>query len=200
MASVEGESPNSEEPSAGKEEVLLSGSRPLDLDAMEETIAASLGEPVAAEGVEEEVKAEEEGETTTEQTEGEGPAEEEGGEEEEGEEQAPQEPSQMPAFMEWAAAIGVPLILLVLALLHLFSFTTAIYLIAVGFIPFGLWKYRDAVDVYSLLLACALAAVTTAVYFMCLEMGRYRFDLRAREAKQRVSMSQPPLPVWRQFS
>jgi hypothetical protein len=120
---------------------------------------------------------------------------------EEGEEErAVKEPFKLPPYMEYAAAAGVAVILVVLAVLGLFSVPTAIYLIALAAIPYGLWKGRQMLDVYVLLLACALAAVLTAVYFMCLEIGRYRYDIKAREAKQRVVMSEPPLPIWRQLS
>ena len=222
MANVDGKSPDSEklkasakvpppaepveEPaskpatksSAGEDEGIFSGGSLANLTNMDETIAASLREPVATESAQAEQK---EGEHAAEQTaeEGEteeGPTEAEAPEKKEQEEEEGQEkePSQSPMYLEWGIVIFVPLILLVLAVLHLFSFPTAVYLIALAGIPYGLWKGRQMLDVYTLFLACALAAILTAAYVMWLEIARYHYDLRAGEAKQRVSMSQPSAP------
>ena len=208
MAKVEGEGPNSEElkrhadepapadlaaeplpepmagPPAPEDESAAATDLPEELAATEEAFAAPPGEPTEAEGVQAETEEAAEGE-------------EEEAEEEEGEEEE-KEPSKLPLYLEWAGVIGIPLIILGLALLYTVcfsqafnAFSTAIYLIALGFIPYGIWKGRETPDVFTLFLACALAAVLTAAYCMWLEMGRYDLDIRARGAKQRVGMSQP---------
>lgn len=93
-------------------------------------------------------------------------------------------------YIELAVAIGVPVILLAIAGLHLLYVSTAIYLIAVGFVPYGLWKGRETSTIYTVVLGCALIAVMTAIYFMWVEFGRYEFDVKARDGKRRAGVSQ----------
>ena len=90
-----------------------------------------------------------------------------------------------------AVAIGLPVIVLGLALFGFVYFSTAIYIIAMGFIPLALWMGRKTNTVYVVFLACVLAAVLTAVYCLWIEIGRYKFDVKAQEAKQRGVMAQP---------
>jgi hypothetical protein len=104
-------------------------------------------------------------------------------------------PSKLPLYLELAGAIGIPLLLLVLAWLQVLNFSTALYVIAVGFIPYGIWKDRKTSTVYTVILACALAAVLTAVFCMWLEWGRYQFDVKARGAKQQVRAPQSLQPA-----
>ena len=108
---------------------------------------------------------------------------------------AEKKPSKLPLYLELAGAIGIPLLLLVLAWLQVLNFSTALYIIAVGFIPYGIWKDRETSTVYTVILACALAAVLTAVYCLWMEWGRYQFDVKARGAKQQVRASQPLQPA-----
>jgi hypothetical protein len=97
-----------------------------------------------------------------------------------------------------AAAIGLPVICLALAVLQIMLFSTAFYLIGLGYIPMVLWLGRKTSTLYTVFLGCILAALMTAVYFFWIELGRYGFDSKAREAKQRrVSMT---LPIDRDFA
>ena len=86
-----------------------------------------------------------------------------------------------------AVAVGLPVILLGLAVVNFVFFSTAIYLVAMGYTFLGLWIYRRTNTLYTVLLGCALAAVLTAVYCLWIEMGNYEFDLKAKDAKQRIS-------------
>lgn len=98
-------------------------------------------------------------------------------------------PGKVPNFVEWGCVIGLPVLLVLLALVNVVYLSTAVYVIAVGFIPYGIWKGRATNTVYTVILGCTLAAVLTAIYCLWLEVGRYQFDIKAREAKQRGSMS-----------
>jgi hypothetical protein len=111
-------------------------------------------------------------------------------EEEAVETESTKEPSKQAVYIEWGVAIGVPVLLLAVAWLGLFYISTAIYLIAVGFVPYGIWKGRETSNVYTIVLGCALIAMMTLAYFMWVELGRYNFDVKAREGKNRISMSQ----------
>jgi hypothetical protein len=98
----------------------------------------------------------------------------------------------LPWYLDLAVAGAVALVLLGLAALHLFGFSTALYLIAIGLIPYGVWKGGAANSIYTMILACALAAVVTAAYLLWLELERYHLDIKAREGRQRVAMSPCP--------
>lgn len=113
----------------------------------------------------------------------------EGEEKSASEEKAEAKPIPWPLYAEWGALVGIPVILLGLASLHLLYFATVVYVVSVALIPYGIWKSRQTSNVYTVILGCALAAVLTALYCLWLEIGRYQFDIRAREAKQRVSIS-----------
>jgi hypothetical protein len=93
---------------------------------------------------------------------------------------------ELPLYAELAIVGGVALLLLVLAMTPLMLFSTALYLIALELIPYGIWRTRTDVNVYSILLGCALAAVLTAMYCLWLELGRYEFRVKA----PRLTMSQ----------
>jgi len=107
------------------------------------------------------------------------------------EEAKPKQPTNMATLLEWGGVIGIPVILLGLAALQVLSFATVLYVISVGFVPYGVWKGRETNNVYTIILACSLVAVLTAVFCLWLEIARYHADVKAREAKQRVSMSWP---------
>jgi hypothetical protein len=95
----------------------------------------------------------------------------------------------LPRFADLGAAAVISLILVALAAFHLLYFSTALYVIALGLIPFGIWKGGEAQNIYTVILGCALAAILTAAYCMWIELGRYDLDIKARGAKQRVAMS-----------
>ena len=177
MANVEGESPNFDEFKLPDEEVT-----PAEPDvegvASDEEIAASdepATTPIGDEG-EQAIAETPEGESTP---------------DEEPQEEVGKEPSPMPVYLEWAGAIGIPLVLLILGWFGALLFSTAFYLIAVGFVPYGLWKGRKTSTVFTVILGCALVAILTALYCLWLELGTYQFDLKAQDAKQRISMVWP---------
>ena len=92
----------------------------------------------------------------------------------------------LPPYVAWAAALAGAVILLALALLHFIYFGTAIYLISIGLVFYGIWKDRETNTAYTVLLGCALIAVLTAVYCLWIELGRYHFNI---SAKQQASVS-----------
>ena len=138
---------------------------------------AELGE-LPAEGAEE-APAEAAGESPAEETE-EGPAE--------AAEEGPAKGRKLPFPLEWGIAIVIPVVALALVLIPVICLSTAIYLIFVGAVALGVWKGRETNTAYTVLLACALVAILTAIYCLWAELGRYQFDLRA---KQRSSLSSP---------
>ncbi len=101
---------------------------------------------------------------------------------------------QLKANLDWAIAGGIAVVMLLLAVLGLFNYATAIYVVAVGLVVYAMWKMRETNDLYTVVLGCALIAILTAIYCLWLEWGRYQFDTRAREAKQRVSAPWSPGP------
>lgn len=97
----------------------------------------------------------------------------------------------MPLFVAAACAIGIPVIFLALFQFQIIFFSTAVYLIGICFIPIGVWLGRKTNTTFTIFLACTLAALMTACYCLWIVLGRYQFDLKALEAKQRVSMTVP---------
>jgi hypothetical protein len=103
-----------------------------------------------------------------------------------------QGPSKLPIYLPVACAIGLPVAAFALAVLEMVFYSTAVYLIAVGYIPLALWAGRRSNTVYVVFVGCALAAVLTGVYCLWMEIGSYNYDIKAQEAKQRkVSMAWP---------
>jgi hypothetical protein len=94
-------------------------------------------------------------------------------------------PSKLPLYLPVAAAIALPVIALAIAVLGFVFYSTAIYIIAVGYIPLALWAGRKTNTVEVVLLGCVLAAVLTAVYCLWMEIGEYNYDIKAQEAKQK---------------
>jgi hypothetical protein len=114
---------------------------------------------------------------------------------EEGEEEgvkppAEKKPFKLPWYLELAAVAVIALILLGIAAMHFLYFSTALYVIALGLIPYGIWKTGETSNVYTVILGCALAAVLTAAYCLWIELERYDLDIKARTAKQRIGMVQ----------
>lgn len=98
-------------------------------------------------------------------------------------------PSQLPAnYLEWGIVAGVSVLLLALALVHLLLLSTAVYLISVGLVGYGMWKGGQTSTIYTVILGCALIALLTAIYLLWSEWGRYNYDTKAKDAK-RVSAS-----------
>ncbi|MCD4728555.1 MAG: hypothetical protein K8R46_12890, partial [Pirellulales bacterium] len=177
MANVEDENPNIDELKTPGEET-----------AAEEPVLE--GEAAPADEVDEQlqpVEAVDEAEVKAEETE---EGEEEKAEESEKEE-AEKEAGKLPLVVELAGVIGAPAVLLALFWFEIIFFSTAIFLIGISFIPYGIWKGRKSNTVFTVFLGCTLAALMTAAYCLWVEMGRYRFDFKAHEAKQRVGMLLP---------
>jgi hypothetical protein len=123
------------------------------------------------------------------------PAKEEPAKEEPGEtaaEKKAKPSSPLMAYLDWAIAGGVAALLLLLALVGLLNFSTVLYVISVGLVLYAIWKGRQTNDLYAVMLGFSLIAVLTAVYCLWLEVGRYHFDVKAKEAKQHASA--PRLP------
>jgi hypothetical protein len=190
VADVEGESPKFEELNLpGEESAASEPSAEPPADAAPSSGAASEAsfsrEPQASETATEVEIAE----AATEQSEADQRDDEEGEEGEQPEEERP--PNKLPLYLEYAGLACIPLILLVLGYFGVVFFSTALYLIALGLIPYGIWKGRETNTVFTVILGCALAAVFTAIFCLWMEFGRYQFDVKAQEVKQRVSMVQP---------
>ena len=112
------------------------------------------------------------------------------------------QPSAMLGVMEWivaAAAIGLfwGLLTLATSFAGLWIWNT-IYAVILGLIPFVLWKTRkwwttpEVTAVYTVMLAIAVAALWTAVYWLGLELARYQWDIKARKARGlAVQMARP---------
>ncbi len=104
-------------------------------------------------------------------------------------------PSKLMANLDWAIAGGIAALLLLLGLSGLLNLATAVYAISVALVLFAIWKSRQTNDMYTVILGCALIAILTAVYCLWMEVGRYRFDIKAREAKQHASAPRLPATI-----
>ncbi len=163
MANVEGENPNLDALKVSGEEAVSAEPAAIASPDLAAPTGEATAEPVQAE----------QAETETAEVEG------------------AKEPGNLLVYLEWGGAIGIPAIILAFAWLEVLYFSTALYAISVGFIPYGIWQGRKTNTVYTVILGCTLVAVLTAIYCLWLEVGRYRFDIKAQNAKQRVGMSQP---------
>ena len=81
------------------------------------------------------------------------------------------------------AAIGLPAVVAVLFLLNVIFLSTAIYLVGLCYIPLGLWLGRLTNTVFTVFLGCTLAALMTASFCLWVELGRYEFDMKAKDAR-----------------
>jgi hypothetical protein len=189
MANSEGESPDFDELKTPGEEAPaepvsaddfqdLEGLDALGSEMAEETAAEPLEEAILPEG--EPIEAKEAAEPEGEQPEA------------VGEKKPQKEPAGLSPTVVWGGAIGICVLMLVLAFLHVMFFATAVYVACVGLIGYAIWSGRATNTVYTVILACALVAVVTAVYYLWLEMDRYHLDIKAKEAKQRSAISLAP--------
>jgi hypothetical protein len=125
---------------------------------------------------------------------------------EDAEEERKKDSDKLHFYLTCAGAAAIPLLLLVLASAQVIFPATAIYLVCLGLIPFGLWMGRETNTVFTIFLGFVLAAVFTGVYCLWIELGRHNFDINAREVKQRVGMTLPvehgnwPAPVERDLA
>ena len=106
-------------------------------------------------------------------------------------ESAEKTPSKLPVYLPAAASVILPVVVVALAVVHILSLSTAVYFIALGYVFLAVWLGRKTNTVYVVILGCVLAAVLTAVYCFWTELERYNFDIKAQEAKQRVTMTAP---------
>jgi hypothetical protein len=97
-------------------------------------------------------------------------------------------PRKLPLPVEWAVAGGVAVVAVLLVVLNFATVSTGVYMIAATGIGVAVWRERKTCNVYTILLACALVAMLTAIYCLWSELGRYDFNIRA---KQRSSLSSP---------
>ena len=105
-------------------------------------------------------------------------------------------PSRWPYFAELGAVIAIPLLLVVLAVVQIIYLPTAIWLIGLGLVPYGIWKGRDT-SAYTIFLGCVLVAILTAIYFLWIELVRYNYEIKVRSGRSRVTMieSRPLLSI-----
>ena len=116
-------------------------------------------------------------------------ADDQAAETEESEEEAAEKPRKKSFLAEAAAAIGIPVAFAGLFLANMLFLSTAIFLALMCFIPLGIWMGRRSNTVFTVCLGCTLAALFTACFCLWVELRRYSFDIKAKEA--RVSMVQP---------
>ena len=90
-----------------------------------------------------------------------------------------------------AGTISLAVVLLVIAWSGLWNYSTAVYIIGLIFIPLVLWMSRKTNTVYVVFLGCIIAALMTCLYCLWIVLAKYHFDVKASEAKQRVTMAQP---------
>ena len=93
-------------------------------------------------------------------------------------------PNKSQFYMICAGAAALPVLLLVLAVCNVINLSTAVYLVGLGLVPIAVALNRETTSIWNVFLACALAALLTAVYCLWIEIGRYHFDFGAKEAKQ----------------
>jgi hypothetical protein len=110
---------------------------------------------------------------------------------EDAEEKKKKDSDKLNFYLICAGAAAIPVLLIVLAFADMILISTALYVICLGLIGFGLWMERKTNTISIVFLGCALAAILTAVYCIWIELRRYNFDIRAREAKERSAMTQP---------
>lgn len=88
-------------------------------------------------------------------------------------------PSKLPFILEIVGVAAIPLLLVVAAVLHFIYLPTAVWLIGLGFIPYGLWKAKET-NAYMIFLGCALAAMLTAIYVFWIELATYNYEVKAK--------------------
>ncbi|NLF07097.1 MAG: hypothetical protein GX594_03825 [Pirellulaceae bacterium] len=166
MAKVEGENPNFDELNTSGEE--NAPEEPVLEDAAIEPLEPAEGAEAVAE---------------------EQPVEEPAAETEESEAEAPEKPRKRSFLIEAVLAIGLPVVFVGLFLVNIIFLSTAVYLLGMCYIPLGLWMGRRSNTVFTVFLACTLAALMTASFCLWIELRRYEFDTKAQDA--RVSMTLP---------
>ena len=100
---------------------------------------------------------------------------------------------------DWVVAVlAIGLLWGLLTLATNFPIWNAVYVVVLGLIPFVLWKTRkrwttpEITAVYTIMLAIAVAALWTAVYWLGLELARYQWDIKAKKARDMAAQSARP--------
>jgi hypothetical protein len=94
-------------------------------------------------------------------------------------------------YLEWGIAAGAGALFLVLGVIGLLNLSTSVFLIAVGAVGYEMWRERERINIYTAMLGCALILVMTGIYCLWTELGRYQFEIKA---KQRASLSATDRP------
>jgi hypothetical protein len=101
------------------------------------------------------------------------------------------EPKRKLPILEIGVAIGVPAVCLAIAFLGYINFSTALYITGVAVVALMMWMGRKTNTVYTVLLGIVLIALLTCIYYHWTVLAKLGFDVKALEAKQRVTMAQP---------
>jgi hypothetical protein len=101
------------------------------------------------------------------------------------------EPKRTLPMLEIGVAIGVPVACLAIAFLGYINLSTALYFIGVAVVALMTWMGRKTNSVYTVLLGIVLIALLTCIYYHWTVLAKLGFDVKAQEAKQRVTMAQP---------
>jgi hypothetical protein len=94
-------------------------------------------------------------------------------------------------YLEWSGLAVIAIVLAVLGYMSILLISTAVFLIAMVGVAYGIWLSRKTNTVYSIMLGCALMAVIAAAYCMWVEFERYHYDFKGKDAKLRVGMVVP---------
>jgi hypothetical protein len=101
------------------------------------------------------------------------------------------EPKRALPILEIGVAIGVPVVCLAIAFFGYINFSTALYFTGVALVALMMWMGRKTNTVYTVLLGIVLIALLTCIYYHWTVLAKLGFDVKAQEAKQRVTMAQP---------
>ena len=105
-------------------------------------------------------------------------------------------PDKRPVYLAAGISIGVVVIVVLLVHFNIVFLSTAVYLIGLACIPLTLWLGRKACTLYTVFLGCILAALLTSLYCLWSVLGRYNYDVKAQEAKEKIAMIQPAGDRW----
>jgi hypothetical protein len=101
-------------------------------------------------------------------------------------------PEKQPPYLAIVLGVGVVVVLLALGYFKILSYAMAICIVGVALVLLMIWMGRKTNTVYTVLLGCVLIALMVSVYCLWhIYHDRYNSDIKAQEAKQRVSMMQP---------
>ena len=96
--------------------------------------------------------------------------------------------------LEVAAVIGVPVAIVALALLQFGDTWTWLYVLLMACVPYAMWKGRATNTVFTVFLGLGLAALLTAIFCCLKEFQNYGYDVNAKAARQKFTMTAPNYP------